>query len=48
MLTPDCCEPLGGNYKMRKLVLAPTGSGFNKVTILGAVPYFRVVFVQKA
>jgi hypothetical protein len=33
---------------MRKLILAPTGSGFNKVMILGAVPYFRVVFVQKA
>jgi predicted choloylglycine hydrolase len=33
---------------MRKLILAPTGSGFNKVIILDAVPYFRVVFVQKA
>ena len=33
---------------MRKLILAPTGSGFNKVMTLGAVPYFRVVFVQKA
>ena len=33
---------------MRKLILAPTDSGFNKVMILGAVPYFRVVFVQKA
>jgi hypothetical protein len=33
---------------MRKLILAPTGSGFNKVMILGAVPYFCVVFVQKA
>jgi hypothetical protein len=33
---------------MRKLILAPTGSSFNKVMILGAVPYFRVVFVQKA
>jgi hypothetical protein len=33
---------------MRKLILAPTGSGFNKVMILGAVPYFGVVFVQKA
>jgi hypothetical protein len=33
---------------MRKLILAPTGSGFNKVMILGAASYFRVVFVQKA
>jgi hypothetical protein len=33
---------------MRKLILAPTGSGFNKVMILGAVPYLCVVFVQKA
>jgi len=33
---------------MRKLILAPTGSGFNKVMILDAAPYFRVVFVQKA
>lgn len=33
---------------MRKLILAPTGSGFNKVMTLGAVPYLRVVFVQKA
>ena len=46
--TPDCYEPLGGNYKMQKLILAPTGSGFNKVMTLGAVSYFRVVFVQKA
>jgi hypothetical protein len=33
---------------MRKLILAPTGSGFNKIMILDAVSYFRVVFVQKA
>ena len=33
---------------MRRSILALTGSGFNKVMILGAVPYFRVVFVQKA
>ncbi len=46
--TLDCCELLGGNYRMQKLILAPTGSGFNRVTILDAVPYFRVVFVQKA
>ena len=46
--TLDCCEPLGGNYRMQKLILAPTGSGFNKSMILGVVPYFRVVFVQKA
>ena len=46
--TLDCCEPLGDNYRMRKSILAPTGSGFNKVMILDAVPYFRVVFVQKA
>jgi hypothetical protein len=46
--TLDCCEPQDGSYKMRKLILAPTGSGFNKAMILGAVPYFRVIFVQKA
>ena len=46
--TLDCCEPLGGNYKMRKSILARTGFGLDRVMILDAFPYFCVVFVQKA